>query len=90
MKSLGYKIFSPSYSYSSENYQIMNYGFGGSISLHLDASDQFSDNDIGDIEHSENDKIPYLIILTLIWLYIYYQGMYSFISQIYEKTIIQN
>ena len=45
--SLGYRIFQPDYKYAAENYQIMNYGFGGSISLHLDASNDISDNDIG-------------------------------------------
>ena len=51
--SLGYRIFQPDYKYTAENYQIMNYGFGGSISLHLDASNDVSDNDIGnkDTEH---------------------------------------
>ena len=51
--SLGYRIFQPDYKYTAENYQIMNYGFGGSISLHLDASNDISDNDIGnkDTEH---------------------------------------
>ena len=44
---LGYRIFLPDYKYTAENYQIMNYGFGGSIGLHLDASNDVSDNDIG-------------------------------------------
>ena len=47
----GYRIFSPDYQYTAENYQIMNYGFGGSISLHLDASDDITDNDIGWFEY---------------------------------------
>jgi hypothetical protein len=50
---MGYRIFSPDYRYTAENYQIMNYGFGGSISLHLDASNEVSDNDISKIEHEE-------------------------------------
>ena len=44
---LGYKIYIPNQKYTAENYQIMNYGFGGSISLHMDASNTISDNDIG-------------------------------------------
>merc|ERR1711971_1018876 len=32
---MGHRIYSPDYKYTAENYQIMNYGFGGSISLHL-------------------------------------------------------
>ena len=43
---LGYRIFQQNYKYTAENYQIMNYGFGGSISIHLDASNDVSDNDI--------------------------------------------
>ena len=44
---LGYRVYSKDYRYTAENYQIMNYGFGGSISLHLDAMDEVSDTDIG-------------------------------------------
>ena len=43
---LGYRIFQHNYKYTAENYQIMNYGFGGSISIHLDANNDVSDNDI--------------------------------------------
>ena len=48
-KALAFKIFTPEYRFSSENYQLMNYGFGGLISLHLDSSSghQTFDNDIG-------------------------------------------
>ena len=48
-KALAFKIFTPEYRFSSENYQLMNYGFGGLISLHLDGSSglQQYDNDIG-------------------------------------------
>ena len=35
-KALAMKIYTPSNRYSSENYQLMNYGFGGLISLHVD------------------------------------------------------
>merc|ERR1712079_933255 len=38
---LGYRIFRQNYRYTAENYQIMNYGFGGSISLHLEVSQYF-------------------------------------------------
>ena len=46
---LAFRIFSPEYRFSSENYQLMNYGFGGLISLHLDSSSghETFDNDIG-------------------------------------------
>lgn len=48
-KALAFKIFTPEYRFSSENYQLMNYGFGGLISLHLDSSNghETFDNDIG-------------------------------------------
>ena len=48
-KALAFKIFTPEYRFSSENYQLMNYGFGGLISLHLDGSSGYQtfDNDIG-------------------------------------------
>ena len=48
-KALAFKIFTPEYRFSSENYQLMNYGFGGLISLHLDSSSghETFDNDIG-------------------------------------------
>ena len=47
---MGYKIHIPNKKYMAENYQIMNYGFGGSISLHLDAGNDHSDNDVGKTE----------------------------------------
>lgn len=33
---LGFNIYNPNYSFSSENYQVMNYGIGGHISIHAD------------------------------------------------------
>ena len=47
---LGYRIFQENYKFTAENYQIMNYGFGGSISVHLDANNDVSDNDISNEE----------------------------------------
>ena len=46
---LAFRMFIPEDRFSSENYQLMNYGFGGLISLHLDSSGSFEsfDNDIG-------------------------------------------
>ena len=48
-KALAFKIFTPEYRFSSENYQLMNYGFGGLISIHLDSSSgqETFDNGIG-------------------------------------------
>ena len=46
-RALAMNIFSPSYRYSSENYQLMNYGYGGQISLHLDATADPLDMNIG-------------------------------------------
>ena len=34
----GLKVYNPEYRYTAENYQIMNYGLGGKIGLHLDAA----------------------------------------------------
>jgi hypothetical protein len=58
---MGYRIYSPDYKYTAENYQIMNYGFGGSISLHLDSSNDISDNDISEIEIYERFVIKAII-----------------------------
>ena len=46
-RALAMNIFSPSYRYSSENYQLMNYGYGGQISLHLDSVSDPIDKNIG-------------------------------------------
>ena len=46
---LGYQLYDPAYRFTSDNYQIMNYGYGGTISLHKDASTHISDIGIGDI-----------------------------------------
>ena len=43
----GYKVYDTKYRYTAENYQIMNYGYGGTISLHKDASMHISDVGIG-------------------------------------------
>ena len=43
----GYKVYDPNYRYTAENYQIMNYGYGGTISLHKDATMDISDVGIG-------------------------------------------
>ena len=45
----GYKLYDPSYRFTAENYQIMNYGYGGTISLHMDATKDISDLGIGDV-----------------------------------------
>jgi hypothetical protein len=34
---MGYTIYTPGFRFTAENYQIMNYGLGGKISLHKDA-----------------------------------------------------
>ena len=44
---MGYRLFDPEYRFTSDNYQIMNYGYGGTISLHKDASTHISDIGIG-------------------------------------------
>ena len=45
---LAYRIYTPDYPYSAENYHLMNYGFGGFINLHMDAlNDGGFDEDIG-------------------------------------------
>ena len=44
---LKFNIFSPNYRFNAENYQLMNYGFGGLISLHFDARNQYYSNQIG-------------------------------------------
>ena len=44
---LGYQVYDPTYRFTSDNYQIMNYGYGGTISLHKDASTHISDIGIG-------------------------------------------
>ena len=56
---MGYRIYSPDYKYTAENYQIMNYGFGGSISLHLDASNDVSDNDISEIKDKRSLSLKF-------------------------------
>jgi hypothetical protein len=38
----GFRVFKPTYNYTSENYQIMNYGLGGKIGLHLDEGEKVS------------------------------------------------
>ena len=43
----GYKLYDPDYRFAAENYQIMNYGYGGTISLHMDATKDISDSGIG-------------------------------------------
>ena len=58
---MGYRIYSPDYKFTAENYQIMNYGFGGSISLHLDAHDHVTDNDISKIGINKKFVIKVLI-----------------------------
>ena len=45
----GYKLSDPSYRFTAENYQIMNYGYGGTISLHMDATRTAADLGIGNI-----------------------------------------
>ena len=44
---MAFNIYLPDRRYTSENYQIMNYGIGGKIGLHLDTSDTPSDNGLG-------------------------------------------
>ena len=44
---LAFNIFQPEHRLTAENYQLMNYGFGGLISLHLDAESSSQDNYIG-------------------------------------------
>ena len=39
----GFKVFSEERAYTAENYQEMNYGFGGKISLHSDGIDMAED-----------------------------------------------
>ena len=48
-RALSLNIYTPEYRFSSENYQLMNYGFGGLISLHVDSNGvrEGFDNDIG-------------------------------------------
>ena len=43
----GFKVFLEERAYTSENYQVMNYGIGGKISLHSDGSDQAEDSKVG-------------------------------------------
>ena len=43
----GFKVFSEEGGYTSENYQVMNYGLGGKISLHSDANDMPEDAKVG-------------------------------------------
>ena len=54
---MGYRVYSKDYRYTAENYQIMNYGFGGSISLHLDAMDEVSDTDIGNLKGVQRNLV---------------------------------
>ena len=44
---LKFNIFSPNYRFNAENYQLMNYGFGGLISLHFDAINLYYSNQVG-------------------------------------------
>ena len=44
---LQFNIFSTNYRFNAENYQLMNYGFGGLIDLHFDAVNQYYNNQIG-------------------------------------------
>ena len=44
---MAYNLYIADRPYTSENYQIMNYGIGGQISLHLDDRDIPTDNEIG-------------------------------------------
>ena len=46
-RALAMTIYSPDYRYCAENYQLMNYGFGGLISLHLDGTKNQFDMSIG-------------------------------------------
>jgi len=46
-RALGFKMYAPGKPYVSENYQIMNYGIGGKIGLHLDTFDTQSELGIG-------------------------------------------
>ena len=46
-KALAFKVYSENYRFSSENYQLMNYGYGGLISLHVDSANHMEDNDLG-------------------------------------------
>jgi hypothetical protein len=38
----GFRVFKTNYNYTSENYQIMNYGLGGKIGLHMDHGQKVS------------------------------------------------
>ena len=42
-----YNIYMADRPYVSENYQIMNYGIGGKIGLHLDTGDDIQENGVG-------------------------------------------
>ena len=53
----GYKLYDPKYRFTAENYQIMNYGFGGTISLHKDATTDIADAGIGTQQYSERTRI---------------------------------
>ena len=44
---MAYNLYIADRPYTSENYQIMNYGIGGQISLHLDDTNVPTDNGIG-------------------------------------------
>ena len=44
---LAFNVFQPEHNFTAENYQLMNYGFGGLISLHLDSESRGMDNYIG-------------------------------------------
>ena len=43
----GFNIYNPSYRYAAENYQVMNYGVGGYIHLHLDGGFEHADLNTG-------------------------------------------
>ena len=45
----GHKLYDPSYRFTADNYQIMNYGYGGAVSLHMDAANDISGLGIGNV-----------------------------------------
>ena len=74
---MAYNIYVADRPYVSENYQIMNYGIGGKIGLHLDTGDDIQENGVGGgrllslfLPFSWLHLLPCYLLHTSLYLYV--------------------